>query len=145
MIKMKIGSIDVDLLLYSKKVSSEDLRAIKNGEAHPLQISEEDVAGILKKKSLSSIQGYLCTTTIERVAKKYGINIFREVTKRLKKFFKAKCLYGTNLGFLNGMSIQVMTLFVMELLYDDFGQNSAKRSLNPSLKFIDRSSLYQFS
>lgn len=57
--------------------------------------------------------------------------VFRNVVKLLKFFAKQKGIYGSNYCFFNGMTLQIMTLYVMELLYEDpdeqyqgFGQHA---------------------
>lgn len=46
-----------------------------------------------------------------------GLYIFQQVVKFLKAFAKSKQIYGSNLCYLNGMTLQLMTVFVMEILY----------------------------
>jgi hypothetical protein len=78
-------------------------------------LDSEDVSS---KKSLNSIQGYECTIMLESIIASLkisnGLQIFKEVTKMLKYFTKQKSIYGANICFFNGMTLQVMTLYVME-------------------------------
>lgn len=43
--------------------------------------------------------------------------VFRPVCKLVKLFCKQRGIYGANLCYLNGMSIQIITMRVMEILY----------------------------
>ena len=96
----------------------------------PQATSLTDKEDTFSKKSLNSIQGYECTRMIERIANEFqipiqgqqcpirpGLIIFRQVTKMLKFFTKQRGIYGANICFLNGMTLQIMTLYVMELIY----------------------------
>ena len=47
-----------------------------------------------------------------------GMIVFRNVVKLLKFYSKSKSIYGTNYCFFNGMTLQIMTLYVMEMLYE---------------------------
>ena len=89
LIKMKIYQTDFDLLLCSKK------------EGEPL----DSVDGAANKKSTMSLQGYECSQNIEKIATRYGISTFRQVTKILKEFCKKRGIYGANNCYFNGMSL----------------------------------------
>ena len=107
LIKLKINKVEIDLLLCSKKSCAKDLAGS---------------SFTANKKSLNSILGHECSTILEKAAlsllpKRQGLQVFQEVTKLVKMFCKRKGIYGHNLCYLNGMSIQVLVLRAMELIY----------------------------
>jgi len=100
-------NVEIDLLLCSKEDSAESLLNSSN---------------VSNKKSTNSLQGYLCTLQLLKIASTFGIAsgydpvtncgledggviIFRNVTRLLKFFAQRKGIYGANLCFFNGMTI----------------------------------------
>ena len=106
LIKLTINSVEIDLLLCSKTFMASEL---------------SDSSETTNKKSFNSVQGLEATRVLEKIASSIlngdGLIVFREVTKLVKYFCKSKGIYGANLCYLNGMSIQIMVICVMETIY----------------------------
>lgn len=86
-------------------------------------LDDQDVSS---KKSFNSIQGYLATKNLQKIAHTIpfppcvgftAFNVFQTVSKLVKLFCKQKAIYGSNLCYLNGMSIQILTMRVLEIVY----------------------------
>lgn len=114
LIKIEIDKVQIDMLLCVKLPWSESLTSVEHTAC---------------RASLLSILGFQCSQIFKEVARNLapkahedssvGEHVFSRVVQLLKQFARNKSIYGSNQCYLNGISLQIMTLFVMELLYED--------------------------
>lgn len=114
--KFKVGSISIDLVY---------VELIPPNNSVNLQYFES-IANIstFNTKSIECLNSYLMMVEMRRtieamdqVNPDYVLQIFSRVTSVLKHFAQTKGIYSYKMGYLNGISIMIMVLFVMIQVY----------------------------
>jgi poly(A) polymerase Pap1 len=121
LIKIEIDGVSIDLLLCAKLPYAESLT---NTEHTTCRASLYSILGYQACKTFKEVATNLSKSACGDLAPSAGLYVFGQVCRLVKKFCRQRQIYGSNLCFLNGVTIQIMVLLAMEIIYEeDFNIN----------------------
>jgi poly(A) polymerase Pap1 len=125
-VKFKIGNISVDLTFVDFKKPNVEGPLPNDYFTTVMNISHQE------PKSVECMHGYLMMTELQQIItridskrQEHCLQLFQRVTQVIKTFCQNKGIYSYKMGYLNGISIMIMVVYVIIKAYQTLKPNES--------------------